>query len=71
MEKVKAFAFAAAEFLDEEIEELESKFGKESPFFKDGEYRENKESQHPHEWWAPQEACNELNKLLESSKEHD
>ena len=65
MKKVRAFSFAAGEFLEEEIDELSEKLGSEHPFIKEGEYRKNKDSDHPHEWWAPEEACklvNELNK---------
>ncbi len=68
MEKVMAFAFSAAEFLEEELEISKEKYGKDLKFFTEGEYRENKESKHPHEWWASQEACDEMNKLIKTNE---
>lgn len=68
MEKVLAFSFSAGEFLDEEISEMEDKYGKDLSFFKDGECRVDKTKSHPYQWWAPQEACNEINKLIQNER---
>lgn len=69
MEKVLAFSFAAGEFLDEEICMMEEKYGKDLKFFTEGEYRENKNSKthHHYEWWASQEACDEINNLIKQN----
>ncbi len=56
-EKVMAFAFAAGEFLEEELDDLEEKITKDHEFFTKGEYRNNKDNKnHPHEWWTTQAA---------------
>jgi hypothetical protein len=60
--KILAFAFAAGEFLDEELGEIESIHG-EIGFITRGEPKINTESQHPYEWWAYQEDVDELKSL--------
>ncbi len=66
---VKAFAFAAGEFLDEEMEELQEAYGRELDFFTKGKYVKNEDNgNHPYEWWAPQEAIDSLNLLIKQDK---
>jgi hypothetical protein len=63
---VLAFAFAAGEFLDEEIEELKEMVGEDHAFIKQGIYINNKrKKRHNHEWWVTQESVDDLNKQLE------
>ena len=64
---VKGFSFSAAEFLEEELNEIKEVFG-EIDFITQGKYIHNDAKPHKHEWWAPEKACNKLNKLLADRK---
>ena len=60
---IKAFAFSASEFLDEELYYIEHNYGK-IDFITKGKCIENKENEnHPFEYWATREAIDELNRL--------
>lgn len=58
-----AFSYSAGEFLDEELESLEERFGK-LDFIVNGVVKINKESHHKYEYWCAKDAIDELNTLL-------
>jgi hypothetical protein len=60
-----AFSFSAGEFLDEELELIEEKFGK-IDFITKGKcikLERTIENPHNYQWWTTQEAIDKLNKL--------
>jgi hypothetical protein len=61
-----AFAFSAGEFLDEELECIEEKFGK-IDFITKGrivKIEKTKETPHNYQYWCAKDAIDELNALL-------
>lgn len=60
-----AYAFAAGEFLEEELEMLylEGPLKEDDDFLKKGKCIINEESKHPYEWWAPAYSIDNLNSL--------
>ena len=60
-ELVLAFCFTAAEFLEEELEELEEKF---PGFTKSGKYVFNEKEKYKHEWWCTKDWAEKINKFF-------
>lgn len=64
MKKILAFNFISKGSLNNHLDILKNKCGKDLSFFVNGEYAINKMNSHPHQWWASPKDIDELNSLM-------